>query len=179
MNVTVYLCGEELAQQLNIESQKVLFGHNLYSKEGKAFVWPEKFNESRLSPAIFLNLKNELNTQKIFIADRVFGAGCSTIISNHINRSGENFLRNKTPHGKRPTFFDASNLYSSKNGEKVTTVGPQRFKNKDTNEKKIISEKIAPISVLWHYLGIKITAIGLSDKTKNVTQLMKETEKII
>jgi hypothetical protein len=179
MNLAVYLCGEELAQQLNIESQKVLFGHNLYSKKGKTFVWPERFDESCLSPAVFLDLKNELKTQKIFIADRVFALDCSIIISNHINRSGKNFLRNKTPYGKRPTFFDASNVYSNKKGEKVTTVGPQRFKNKDTNEKRIISEKIAPISVLWHYIGIKITAIGLSDKTKNVTQLMKETEKTI
>ena len=179
MSLSIYLCGEELAKQLRIESQRLMFGHNFYSKEGKTFVWPKKFNEECLSPAIFLNLKNELKTQKIFIVDRIFGTGCSIIISNHINRSGESFLRNKTPYGRRPTFFDVSNIYSNKKGEKVTTVGPQRFKNKNTNKKSIISEKIAPISVLWHYIGIKTTAIGLSNKTKNATQLINEIEKTI
>ena len=178
MILPVYLCGKEAATQLCLTPQKFRLGHKQSTKDGIRFFWPEQFHETSISPQTFINLKKEIKTKKILIIDRVFASNKFIIISDHINRSGKNFLRKKTPHIDGPTFPDISQIYSNKNRETVTTIGPDKFEKDILFGTNVVSEKIAPISIVWNYVGMKIQAIGLGDKIKNTPQLIKELERV-
>ena len=173
---SIYLCGKEVATQLNLTSQKVHLGHGQNIKYGIKFFWPEKFHKTCVSPKTFISLKKEIKTKEILIIDRVFVSNKFIIISDHINRSGKNFLRKNTPHKDGPTFPDITQIYSNNNKETVTTVGPDKFEKHLFFGTNRVSEKIAPISIVWIYVGMKIQAIGLGDKINNVPQLIKELE---
>ena len=84
-------------------------------------------------------------------------------INNHINRSGQNFLRGVTPEGKFPQFPDMSKIYNKTNGMEtvvVHTVGSERFHSMQNHENVIWSESVGLIAPVAHYVGIKVFAIG-------------------
>ncbi|MEA1881799.1 MAG: hypothetical protein U9N31_05300 [Candidatus Marinimicrobia bacterium] len=59
----------------------------------------------------------------------------------------------------------------------IIIISNQLGKN-ETNEMKILSETIAPITVILYYIGTNVDAIGCGSKITSAPQLIKEIEKI-
>ena len=169
----IYVCSG-VNTFLNKESIREIFGHNIIEK-GKKIIFPLKMDEKCVSPKNFILLKEEMNIEKILILDRLKGAGDAVCIYGHINRSGKSFLRGKTPENGREQFPDMSFIYSKIEGmpgETVCTLGQKRFLNPPKKEKQIWSEAVGLISVVAHYVGMRVYAIGENNR-KTIKQLTK------
>ncbi len=138
------------------------FGHSVYIyKKEKTYV-PDSFSKKNINPENFLNLKNKFSINNILIFDKVKPFTKKTCIVGHVNRSGFNFLINSTPIKNLPMFPDMSKIYIPLKGFKkikVHTLGPKRF-NSGTLIDEVSSETSGLISPLWHYVGVKVSAVA-------------------
>jgi len=131
--------------------------------EGKKLVWPKTINDRSICPEEIEEVIRATNSKKWMIADKLSTGNALYCIENHINRSGLNFLRGKTPHKNKVMFPDVSSIYNKMEGLeriKTSTVGPERFKNSDKTDKTIWSEAVGLISPVVYYSGIQIFAVG-------------------
>ena len=137
-----------------------IHGHMIYYLKGKKIIIPKKFTNKNINPPRFYKLKNELKIKNILIEDRVSNNLKKRSIVGHVNKSGFNFLYNKTPFLTFPTFPDMSKIYRPIDGLDTLTVhtlGPKRFK-KDMGSKYVFSETVGLISPVWHYLNVDVFA---------------------
>ena len=165
----VYFCSEEISKQLKVRGTESSKSHYICTNQNQTTYWPKQVTEKNISPATFLELKKKYKIKELRIVDRVKTINEKTFISAHINRTGESFLIGKTPHENKPTFPDASLVYSNKKGSAVVSYGKRYNETSHKDKKHIISEWIAPISIVWNYVGVKIVGIGISkilDKTE-------------
>ena len=158
----VYFCSEEIAKQLKVRGTKSSKSHYMCINENQKIYWPKRVTEKEINPSTFLELKKKHKIKEITIVDRVKIINEKTFISAHINRTGESFLIGKTPHENKPTFPDASLVYNNKKGRTVISCGKNYNDISYKDKKHIISEWIAPISIVWGYVGVKIVGIGVS-----------------
>ena len=142
------------------DNKTILHSHALYTLRNNKFIVPVVFDGNTINPKNFLKLKNDLGIHSITVVDRLKPKQPKVYISNHINRSGYNFLIGKTPTQDLPRFPDMTNIYNEIPGLKSTsvhTVGPERFKLKlDTTN--VVSESVGLIAPVWHYVGINVYA---------------------
>ena len=147
---------------IKYKSEKRCFGHYVYLGNNERTIVPVDFSGKNINPNNFLKLKNKFLIKKIFILDKtrpVFKKAC---IVDHINRSGFNFLINSTPIKNLPMFPDMSNIYIPlKNFKKIKvhTLGPKRFNSGNLID-EVSSEISGLISPLWHYVGVKVSAVA-------------------
>ena len=143
--------------------------HTIFEKETLTYIVPEKLNELCLNPRSVSNLTEDLSIKEILILDRVINLEHEACITDHVNRSGANFLIGNTPYNKHPQFPDMSNIYTAIKGlDKIVvhTVGLERFLNfKDCNY--YISEAVGIIAPIWHYIGIKVSSKTYNKKVKH------------
>jgi len=142
------------------------FGHYITHHEKKTIMTPIGFTKRHLSPKNMLLLKERYNIDVIQMFDRVIGTEKNVVITDHINRSGLSFLAGKTPHQNLPMFPNMSNIYIAKEqdvGKCVHTIGPDEFKKAPQEKGVIFSESAAIISTLWHYVGVRIRCLGISE----------------
>ena len=135
----------------------------------RTFLWPKKNNSEIINPQKFYELKNHYNIKELLFIDRIIGTDKPVSIINHVNRSGQNYLRNETPFEAFPQFPDMSKIYhkiSSLDTVIVHTIGGKRFQNLPVGEKVVWSEYIGLIAPVAHYVGIKVSAIGGNDLGK-------------
>ena len=158
----VYFCSEEIARQLKTPGTKSSKSHYICINKNQTIYWPKRVTEKHISPNTFLELKNKHKIKELIIIDRVKTINKKTFISAHINRTGESFLIGNTPHENKPTFPDVSLVYSNKNGNTVVSYGKRYNEINHKDKKHTISEWIAPISIVWNYVGVKIVGIGVS-----------------
>jgi len=166
----IYLCCITNEWSKNIQKKDSIGGHEYGKLNGKNIIWPKKINSETINPKNFMELKKQFNIEEILMIDRLIGTGDIVSIANHVNRSGQNFLRSKTPEGKYPQFPDMSKIYhdiAEFEKRKVHTIGPERFQNLPTEENVIWSEAIGLIAPVAHYVGIKVFAVG-SEKTEEI-----------
>ena len=127
----------------------------------KIFIWfLELLTVHVLILRTFYDLKKQLNIECITILDKTIPSVKGCYITDHVNRSGFNFLIAKTPINKLPVFPGMSNIYNEIEGLRpivVHTVGPDRFISVE-DPKIIISESVGLISPLWHYVKTKVYA---------------------
>ena len=138
--------------------------HSVREKENKVLIRPNKYNTTSISPLNFLSLKEKYDIELIYLYDRVVGTNKKVVVSDHINRSGFYPLRGKTPYKTLTMFPDMSKIYETKPHQKnitVHTLGPKRFRKKKLNDSVIYSEGSAAVSVLWHYLGVKVKCFAV------------------
>jgi hypothetical protein len=82
---------------------------------------------------------------------------------DHINKSGFNFLFNKTPYKTFPTFPDMSRIYNPLNNLEqvvVQTLGIKSF-SKKTKTEGVFSEMIGLVSPVWHYVNVQVFGKGV------------------
>ena len=143
--------------------------HTIFEKETHTHIVPEKLNELCLNPRSVSNLTEDLSIKEILILDRVINLEHEACITDHVNRSGTNFLIGNTPYNKHPQFPDMSKIYNPiKELENIVvhTVGIERFSSfKDSDY--YISEAVGLISPVWHYIGVEVSSKTYNKKVKH------------
>ena len=137
--------------------------HNCGKLNGRTILKPKKIDSVTINPKNFIELKKYFKLEELLMIDRLIGTDEIVSIINHVNRSGQNFLRGKTPEGKFPQFPDMSKIYNKLKDlktAKVHTIGEKRFQNPPNEEKVIWSEAVGLIVPVAHYVGIKVFAVG-------------------
>ena len=155
--------GLQAPNHYNLKS--TLFNHELYTKQKKLFLVPNKFDDTSINPKNFLKLKGKIKIKSTLLVDETIPKNNRLCIANHINRSGFNFLIGKTPIANLPRFPDISKIYNEISGLESTvvhTVGPERFHLKLKNN-NVISESVGLIAPVWHYVGVKVFAQNFID----------------
>ena len=156
MNLTMY--GLQAPNDYNLKS--TLLGHKLYIKQEKFILVPNKFDDITINPENFLKLKGKVKIKETLLIDRTIPEDKRLCITNHVNRSGYNFLIGKTPIANLPRFPDMSKIYNEIPGLEsavVHTVGPERFHLRPKSN-NVISESVGLIAPVWHYIGVKVFA---------------------
>ena len=164
----IYLCSSKLAKQLGIKSHETGVNHKLGSKNNKTFLWPTNIDPTTINPEIFSRLKEKHKIRKLLIVDRLQSKTRREKTSDHINKTGYNFLIGKTPHNNQPTFPDMSDVYKNIKGKVFVSYGKDFKRAKKRNNKHVRSEWIAPIATVWSYVGVEIVGIGIGEDTNGI-----------
>ncbi len=170
----IYLCVVPSKGQKKIVKQGSIANHKFGEINNRIIIWSETIDSATINPKNFNELKKHFNLKELLLIDRIIGTNKPVSIINHVNRSGQNYLRGKTPYNAFPQFPDMSKIYSKINGldtAVVHTIGEKRFKSPPNEEGIIWSEYIGLIVPVAHYVGIKIFAIGYSN-TKDVLSIL-------
>lgn len=141
-----------------------LAGHKIARHGGHSLVWPQNIDSTSINPANIYEIKENLKTDSLIVVDRLLGVDKLVSIGGHINKSGTNFLMGNTPFKTYPRFPDLGGIYESAPGEEavvVQTIGPDRFQNSAPPGDVVLSEGIALVSTVLHYLQIRTTGVGL------------------
>jgi hypothetical protein len=165
----IYICSiaAKLSDEIKIDVS--IAGHQVGQIKGRKTICPIKIDTETINPRKFVELKEKLNIDELLFIDQIIGTEKIIIISDHVNKTGQNYLRSNTPEGNRPTFPDMSKIYNTIEGfEKATvyTVGPERFNSIGVEKNKIYSESIGLVAPIAHYVGIKVFAIGCNNTIK-------------
>ena len=161
MNLPKY----SLIPPIKYDNKTILHHHAIYTTKKNRFIVPVAFDGNTINPKNFLKLKTDLGIHSITIIDRVKPKHSKGYISNHVNRSGYNFLIGKTPARGLPRFPDMTNIYNKIPGLKpisVHTVGPKRFVLK-LDTANVVSESVGLVAPVWHYVKIKVFAQNFKD----------------
>tara|TARA_Y100001935_G_scaffold231304_1_gene212258 strand:- start:769 stop:1254 length:486 start_codon:yes stop_codon:yes gene_type:complete len=161
MNLIMY--GLQAPNDYNLKS--TLFSHKLYTKQKKLLLVPNKFDDTIIDPKNFLKLKEKMKIKETLLIDKTIPKNKRMCITNHVNRSGYNFLIGKTPIANLSRFPDMSKVYNEISGLEsavVHTVGPERFHLRPKSN-NVISESVGLIAPVWHYVGVKVFAQNFID----------------
>ena len=155
--------GLQAPNDYNLKS--TLFSHKLYTKQKKLLLVPNKFDDTIIDPKNFLKLKEKMKIKETLLIDKTIPKNKRMCITNHVNRSGYNFLIGKTPIANLSRFPDMSKVYNEISGLEsavVHTVGPERFHLRPKSN-NVISESVGLIAPVWHYVGVKVFAQNFID----------------
>ena len=167
----LYLCSNNIASQLGVDSEYILHNHGIHNHKKRVYIFPLDNTHTTINPDVFTKIKNELSLKDLLIVDRIYdGLGIVDVV-DHINRTGQSFLRGKTPHGELPTFPDVSLIYNNKEGKILASVGEKKPININTLENVILSQWIALIAPVWHYIGVNIKGVGIDKNINSINQL--------
>ena len=151
---------------VNNNKKETKLDHFIYETKLAVLICPKNFTENSINPDVFYRLKKLYNIKTINMFDRIKGVNKDIIITDHINRSGLSFLVGKTPYKSKPMFPDISKIYIKEKKDLknvVHTIGPQNYQKPLTEKGVIFSESIAPVSTVWHYVGVRVRAHGISN----------------
>lgn len=170
----IYICSKIEELNIDITDSKKVANHRTGKLEKRNVIIPTHINSETINPKNFIELKNKLGIDKILFIDRIKGTDKSISISDHVNRSGQNFLRRNTPEGDLPQFPDMSKIYNVVEGFEsftVHTLGHERFEKLQDDKKNIYSEFVGLIAPVAHYVGIKVSALGSKSINDIITKL--------
>jgi len=159
----IYLCSRKIAKQFNIVGKKKK-NHSYYTLKNTTYIWPNNTNKRTTNPLSINRIKEDYKIKDIVILDRVRGTKTQTTAVDHINKTGKNFLIGNTPHGNLPRFPDTSNVYKEKKGSVFESYGGKFNKAKPIrNKSRVISEWLAPVALVWSYVGAKTKGRGIPE----------------
>ena len=171
MKYCIYFCSKNIASQVGVSSEYILYNHGIYNHKKHVYIFPLANNNTTINPEVFTKIKNELNLKDLLLVDRIYDELGIVNVVDHINRTGQNFLRGKTPYEALPTFPDVSTIYNNNEGKVLVSVGEKKPININTLENVILSEWIALIAPVWHYLGVNIKGVGVDKNINSINQL--------
>ena len=163
----IYLCSEEVANQLKISKTGSNQTHRFSIVKGTAVYWPKGQSARHINPRSLTVLKDKYKIKELVVVDRTNTTKEKINIKDHINRTGTSFLVGTTPHKDKPTFPDATEIYKNKTGEVLVCYG-DKYKTQNKNKHKTVGEWLAPIALVWNYIGIKVYGLGVSQKTRKL-----------
>ena len=162
----IYLCSGAVAKQLEFVS-KDKENHNYNQTKSTTYIWPNTTDKETINPIDINAIKTDHKIRDIVILDRVRGVTTVTIASDHINRTGENYLIGNTPHNGMPRFPDASSLYKEETGSVFESYGAKyNMVGLTKTGNKIVSEWLAPIALVWSYVGATVVGRGIPENIK-------------
>ena len=174
-NKSIYLCVFTEEWDEKIKCTEIVANHCIGKSKERIILWPKKIDSATINPKNFYELKKHYKLKELIFVDRLIETNKLVSIINHVNRSGQNFLRSKTPFNKFPQFPDMSKIYNKISGLDtvvVHTIGEKRFQNPPVEENVIWSELIGLIAPVAHYVGIKVFAMG-GNNFNNIKQYIE------
>ena len=163
----IYLCGEGVAKQLELVGKKKE-NHNYKQTKNTIYIWPNSTNKETINPTKIKMIKTHYKIKSIVILDRTRGPNSPIKARDHINKTGENYLIGNTPNNGMPRFPDASNIYKEKDGLVFESYGPTFNKVVlAKNSNRIISEWLAPVALVWSYVGATVMGRGIPENIKH------------
>ena len=173
-NMPIYLCTMTDLWNKNIETPADIAQHIVGEIRGRKIISPKSINSETINPKNFIELKDRLDINELLLIDRLKGIDEIVSIIDHINRSGKNYLRSKTPEEPFPQFPDMSKVYNNIEGLRgvvVHTLGEERFLTAKIDKEIVWSEYAGLIAPVAHYVGIKVSAIGNKDINEIIEKL--------
>ena len=169
-NIPIYLCTMTDLWNGKIETQVEIAQHMVGEIRGRKIISPNFINSETINPKNLIELKDRLDINELLLIDRLKGIEDVVSIADHINQSGQNFLRSNTPEEPFPQFPDMSKVYNKIEELKnviVHTIGLERFVTAKIEKDIIWSEYAGLIAPVAHYIGINVSAIG-SEETDTI-----------
>ena len=111
-----------------------------------------------------IEIREKYKIKSLVLVDYLKSKKKFITIRDHVNKTGYNFLRSKTPFKKRETFPDMSKVYLSKNGEVVFSVGSSFRDDLDINHN--YTSWIGGIATVWKYIGVDIYGFAYAKEFK-------------
>ena len=172
----IYLTSPDIFYGFGFSSSQNIFSHFQYKTKNYHIFCPQKITKEHINPKNFHDIAIKHSIAKINIIDILKSKNDIINISDHINRTGYNFLRSKTPYENLETFPDMTTIYSFMNGEVVTSVGSSFINEK--NNSKFETTWIAAIAPVWKYIGVKISGFACTKEIKfnSIYQHIKKKE---
>ena len=170
----IYFCNKTLSKQLGVNSQRKIEHHNIEINKAKIFIWPEAVDKICISPETYDSLKQTFHIRTVLIVDSITEEAAVIKTTDHINKTGKNYLIGATPYKEKPTFPDVSAVYSKSEGGVFISYG-KRFEEVKTKEAGgVQSEWMAVIATVWKYVGVEIVGIGVGNKINSLKNLNNE-----
>ncbi len=171
MTQFIYCCSQSIVDQLNIKYDDYLYDHGVKNNDQYTFLFPLNNTNKTINPKNYSKIKNKYQLKSLVLIDRVYTDTITTRAIDHVNKTGQSFLRGNTPYENLPTFPDISKIYNSNKGKIFVSVGEKKPLNITVSKNEILSEWIAMISPVWHYIGVNIIGIGINKKIKSTDQI--------
>ena len=128
------------------------------------FVQPLEHTQNHINPKNFDKIRLKFKIKSLVLVDYLKSKEKFITIKDHVNKTGYNFLRSKTPFKKGETFPDMSKVYLSKNGEVVFSVGSSFGDDLDINHN--YTSWIGAIATVWKYIGVDIYGFAYTKEFK-------------
>ena len=128
------------------------------------FIQPLEHTPKHINPKNLEKIREKYKIKSLVLIDYLKSKKRIISIKDHVNKTGYNFLRAKTPFKKRETFPDMSKVYLSKNGEIVFSVGSSFRDDLDLNYS--YTSWVGAIAIVWKYIGVDIYGFAYTKEFK-------------
>ncbi len=150
----------ELANTRSLEFSN----HKIIEYLNHVFVQPLEHTSNHINPNNFENIREKYKIKNLVLIDYLKSKKKIINIKDHVNKTGYNFLRSKTPFKKKETFPDMSKVYLSKDGEVVFSVGSSFRDDLDINHN--YTSWVGAIATVWKYIGVDIYGFAYTKEFK-------------
>jgi len=134
----------------------------LYKEKNKVNITCENSPVLDLSFKEFEQFIRTEKVQSILIVDTFKSNSDPFCVGGHVNRSGINLLRGKTPYNDKPMFPDMGHIYTPVNGFNTIvahTVGPEYW-DKVQEDGNVLSKWTGILAPFFYYLGLDVSAVN-------------------
>ena len=138
--------------------------HKIIKYLDHVFIQPLEHTPSQINPKNFEKIRLKFKIKSLVLVDYLKSKERFITIKDHVNKTGYNFLRSKTPFKKRETFPDMSKVYLSKNGEVVFSIGSSFGGDLDINHN--YTPWVGAIATVWKYIGVDIYGFAYTKEFK-------------
>ena len=132
-----YLCHKKISKQLGLTKRGNEYEHSIETQNNNTFLWPKAHNRKSISPETYATLKEKHKIVKLTIVDRIKAKEIVSHATDHINKTGKNYLIGATPYKEKPTFPDVSAVYSKREGDVFISYG-KKFEEVKTKQERTI-----------------------------------------
>ena len=160
----IYLSFEKIPIELANTRPLEFSNHKIIKYLDHVFFQPLEYTPNHINPKNFEKIRKKYKIKSLVLVDCLKSKERFITIKDHVNKTGYNFLRSKTPFKKRETFPDMSKVYLSKNGEVVFSVGSSFGDDLDLNHN--YTSWVGAIATVWKYIGVDIYGFAYTKEFK-------------
>ena len=160
----IYLSFKKIPTEL-VDTKPLEFSnHKIIKYLDYVFVQPLEHTPDHINPKNFEKIRKKYKIKSLVLIDYLKSKKRFITIKDHVNKTGYNFLRSKTPFKKRETFPDMSRIYLSKKGEVVFSIGSSFRDDLDINHN--YTPWVGAIATVWKYIGVDIYGFAYTKEFK-------------
>ena len=160
----IYFSFEKTPPELANTKLIKLSNHKIIKYLDHVFIQPLGHTPNHINPKNLEKIREKYKIKNLVLVDYLKSKKRIITIKDHVNKTGYNFLRAKTPFKKRETFPDMSKVYLSELGEVVFSVGSS-FKDV-SHLNRNYTTWVGAIAILWKYIGVNIYGFAYNKEFK-------------
>ena len=160
----IYLSFEKTPTELASAKLLKFSNHKIIKYSNYVFIQPLGYTPNHINPKNLEKIRKKYKINNIVLVDYLKSKKRIITIKDHVNKTGYNFLRAKTPFKKRETFPDMSKVYLSELGESVVSVGSSFKDVSDLNRN--YTTWVGAIATVWKYIGVDIYGFAYTKEFK-------------